>query len=133
MPRVSSFWTSIVVTTVTLSLGVAAAEGGSPITKLRPCSNSYLLFGQTTSKADFRAAVVCLINAARKAEHLPALRRAVPLETVAQRQSDKFASTGSGGHGKTLAEIGRRFERRGYHPAAYDEAFSALDPGASPY
>jgi hypothetical protein len=43
---------------------------------------------------------------------------------VAQAQSDKFQKSGSGSHGKTLAEIGKRFEKKGYKPAAYNEAFA---------
>jgi len=34
----------LAVTTVTLAAGPPAAEGGSPITKLGPCTNSYLQF-----------------------------------------------------------------------------------------
>jgi uncharacterized protein YkwD len=133
MRPVSTVAAGLLVTLVTLASGLSAAEGGTPIARLSPCANSYLLFGEKTSKTEFRAAVVCLINAARKAQHLPALRRAAPLESVAQAQSDKFAKTGSASHGKSLAEIGKRFERKGYRTAAYDEAFSLLDPGASPY
>jgi hypothetical protein len=76
---------------------------------------------------------LCLLNGARKAQGLPALRRAGPLETVGQSQSDKFAATGSGSHGKTLTEITRRFAKKGYKAAAYNEGFAVLGVGASPY
>lgn len=122
------------VVAVALAAFAPAAQAGKPIQRLAPCKNSYLFpFTDATPKTDFRAAVLCLINAARKAEHLPALKRDPRLESVAQSQSDKFARTGSASHGRTLADIGRRFERKGYKPAAYNEAFSLVNAPGSPY
>jgi uncharacterized protein YkwD len=110
-----------------------AKAAGAPIAKAPVCENSYLYFIPPFARADFRAALLCLLNGARKAQGLPALRRAAPLETVGQSQSDKFAATGSGSHGKTLTEITRRFAKKGYKAAAYNEGFAVLNAGASPY
>lgn len=116
-----------------LLLPTAAAHAGAPIKKLGTCSDSYLFYSASASKVGFRAAIVCLVNAARKAERLPALKPDARLASVAQSQSDKFARTGSGSHGRTLAEIGKRFERKGYRPAAYNEAFSFVTAPGAPY
>jgi hypothetical protein len=112
----------------------AAADAGAPIKKRPDCPHAYVFpFSNATPKADFRAGMLCLINAVRKSQHLPALKRDARLESVAQSQSDKFARTGSGSHGRTLAEIGKRFERKGYKPAAYNEAFAFVSAPGSPY
>jgi uncharacterized protein YkwD len=111
----------------------APAQAGSPITTRPACDHSYLYYLPGVSRDDYRAALLCLINGVRKAEHLPALKRSAPLETVGQGQSDKFAATGSGSHGKSLTDITKRFARRGYRAAAYNEGFAVLDGGASPY
>lgn len=118
-----------------LSLAFApVADAGAPIRKLPTCEHAYLFpFSNSSPKADFRDGVLCLINAVRKSQHLPALKRDAKLESVAQAQSDKFAETGSASHGKTLAEIGKRMERKGYRPAAYNEAFSLVNAPGSPY
>jgi uncharacterized protein YkwD len=117
---------------ITAALGLAAspALGGARINKLVPCANAYAYFTSPDAKSNFRDGVLCLINAIRKSQHLPALKRDARLESVAQVQATKFARTGHGSHGKTLAEIGKRFDKKGYHPAAYDEAFmfGAPDP-----
>ncbi|MCW2984710.1 MAG: hypothetical protein JWR63_2280 [Conexibacter sp.] len=110
-----------------------AKAAGAPIAKAPVCENSYLYFIPPAARADFRAALLCLLNGARKAQGLPALRRAAPLETVGQSQSDKFAATGSGSHGKSLTDITKRFAKKGYKAAAYNEGFAVLDAGASPY
>lgn len=113
---------------------VPAADAGSPIKKLPACEHAYLFpFSNATPKADFRDGMLCLINAVRKSQHLPALRRDAKLESVAQAQSDKFAKTGSASHGKTLADIGKRMAKKGYKPAAYNEAFSLVNAPGSPY
>src|SRR4051812_3424757 len=104
-----------------LLAAVPTAEGGGPIKKVATCDNAVTQYAPTT-RTQFRAAVLCLINSVRKSQHLPALKRNAKLETVAQSQSKT-----SGGHGKTLAEIGKRFEKKGYKPAAYNEAFSFID------
>jgi uncharacterized protein YkwD len=117
-----------------LALGVAApARAGAPITARPTCAHSYLYALPGASRSDYRAALVCLVNAARKAEHLPALKRSSKLEAVAQAQSDKFAATGSANHGTSLTDITKRFARHGYRAAAYNEGFSVLDGAASPY
>jgi uncharacterized protein YkwD len=117
-----------------LALVTPAAEAGAPIKKLPSCEHAYLFpFSEATPKADFRDGLLCLINAVRKSQHLPALKRNAKLESVAQAQSDKFQRTGSGSHGNTLAEIGKRFEKKGYKPAAYNEAFALANAPASPY
>ncbi|HWI73635.1 MAG TPA: hypothetical protein VNT55_16880, partial [Baekduia sp.] len=110
-----------------------AEAAGAPIARPPVCENSYLYFIPPAARADFRAALLCLLNGVRKAQGLPALRRAGPLETVGQAQSDRFAATGSGSHGKTLTEITRRFAKKGYKAAAYNEGFAVLGAGASPY
>jgi uncharacterized protein YkwD len=98
-----------------------AARAGTPIAKAPTCAGDVAhLTPQTIPQ--FRRSMLCLINATRKAEHLPALARNAKLEGVAQSQSN-----GLGGHGKSLADIGKRFEKKGYKPAAYNEAFSFID------
>jgi hypothetical protein len=84
------------------------------------------------SEKQFQAAMLCLVNAVRKAEKLPALKLAKPLDEVAVAQSDKFAKTGSGSHGSSITDIAKRFVAKGYHPAAYDEGFDDLPAGATP-
>src|SRR6188472_1742518 len=79
----------------------ASADAGAPIKNVPACANSYVI-SSPQNLAQFRAAMLCLINAVRKAQHLPALKRDAKLESVAQSQSK-----GNGGHGKTLAEIGK--------------------------
>jgi uncharacterized protein YkwD len=138
LPRRSSPTTAAAAAlTVLLALlaltAAAPARAGAPITTRPACAHSYLYFLPGASRSDYRDAVLCLINGARKAQHLPALKRSAPLEQAGQAQSDRFATTGSAGHGKTLTEITRRFARKGYRAAAYDEGFSVLDGGASPY
>jgi uncharacterized protein YkwD len=110
-----------------------AKAAGAPIAKAPVCANSYLYFLTPAVREDFRAALLCLLNGARKAQGLPALHRAAPLETVGQAQSDKFAATGSGSHGKALSDITKRFAKKGYKAAAYNEGFAVLDAAASPY
>ena len=111
-----------------------AAQGGSRIGRLGTCSNSYEFFAHGTgSVTEFRASLLCLINEARKSQHLPALKRSAQLERVAQAQSNKFARTGSASHGESLSDIAARFVKAGYHPAAYNEGFDVLDEGATPY
>ena len=81
---------------VALFVLAPAAEAGAPIAKLPACEHAYLFpFSNSTPKADFREGMLCLINAVRKSQHLPALKRDARLESVAQAQSDKFAKTGS--------------------------------------
>src|SRR4051794_19819517 len=118
----------LVATTAAIAVLLTAipAHAGAPINKLPACADSYLIYSPAALPR-FRTAMLCLINAARKTQRLPALRRNAKLEAVAQSQSK-----GNGGHGKTLAEIGKRFEKKGYKPAAYNEAFSFLDDPAAP-
>src|SRR4051794_11795525 len=104
-----------------LLLIVPAAESGAPIKKVATCDGALNQYAPQT-RTQFRAAVLCLVNSVRKSQHLPALKRDTKLESVAQSQSKT-----SGGHGKTLAEIGVRFKKKGYKPAAYNEAFSFID------
>lgn len=126
----------IAVASVGLALTVfaASAQGGARIGKLGTCANSYEFFAHGRgSVKEFRASLLCLINEARRSQHLPALKRSAQLERVAQAQSNKFARTGSGSHGKSLSDIAARFVKAGYHAAAYDEGFDVLDEGATPY
>ena len=117
-----------------LAVFAAAAHGGTRIGRLGACPNSYEFFAHGTgSVTDFRGSLLCLINEARKSQHLPPLKRSAQLERVAQAQSNKFARTGSGSHGKSLSDIGARFVKVGYHPAAYNEGFDVLGEGATPY
>jgi uncharacterized protein YkwD len=116
-----------------LSVLAAPARAGTPIATLPACEHSYLYYAPGVSRADFRAALLCLLNGARKAQHLPALRRSAPLEAVGQAQSDAFAASGSASHGKSLTDIAKRFARHGYRVAAYNEGFAVLDPRSSPY
>jgi cysteine-rich secretory family protein len=128
------FGIAAAVAVLALAFVAPAAEGGSKIGKLGSCVNSYEFFAHGTgSVTDFRAALLCLINEARASEKLPPLKRSAQLERVGQAQSNKFARTGSGSHGHSLADIAARFVKVGYHPAAYDEAFDFLDEGATPY
>src|SRR5262249_8049863 len=104
------------------------------IGRLGTCANSYEFFAHGAgSVTDFRASLLCLINEARKSQHLPPLKRSAQLERVAQAQSNKFARTGSGSHGKSLSGIAGPLVKAGYHPAAYNEGFDVLDEGAAPY
>jgi hypothetical protein len=132
---VSVRW-SIGAVAVALVVLVPTAWGGSSI-KTRPdCENSYLILGGSptaASQSEFRAALLCLINAARKAERLPALERSTQLESVAREQSDEFAKTGVGSHGSSLSDIAKRDAAKGYHAAAYNEGYEDLGPGATPY
>lgn len=124
------------VASVGLVLAVFAtvAHGGARTGKLGTCPNSYEFFAHGSgSVSDFRAALLCLINEARKSQHLPALKRSAQLERVAQAQSNKFARTGSASHGHSLSDIAARFVKAGYQPAAYNEGFDLLDEGATPY
>jgi Cysteine-rich secretory protein family len=117
-----------------LTVFVVVAHGGASIGRLGTCPNSYeFLAHGTGSVTDFRASLLCLINEARKSEHLPALKRSAQLERVAQAQSNKFARTGSASHGHALSDIAARFVKAGYHPAAYNEGFDVLGVGATPY
>ena len=115
-----------VLAVVSALLITPAAQAGAPIRKVATCTDSYVVYSPKTITR-FRGAVLCLVNAVRKTQHLPALKRDSRLESVAQAQSK-----GNGGHGKSLAEIGKRFEKKGYHPAAYNEAYSFLDQPALP-
>jgi hypothetical protein len=98
------------------------------------CPNSYVMLGPgAAAEKEFQATMLCLVNSVRKAEKLPALKLSKPLDEVATAQSDKFARTGSGSHGSSLTDIAKRFEAKGYRPAAYDEGFDDLPTGATPY
>ena len=123
----------LLTTVAIIALAAAPARAGPPITKLPECENSYLYYADGVSRPEYRAALLCLINGARKAQRLPPLRRSAQLEAVAQSQSDRSAATGRASHGKSLTDITKRFARRGYRAAAYDEAFALLIAGASPY
>ena len=117
-----------------LTVFAAVAHGGARIGKLGTCPNSYEFFAHGTgSVTDFRASLLCLIDEARKSQHLPALKRSAQLEHVAQAQSNRFARTGSASHGPSLLDIAARFVKAGYHPVAYNEGFDVLDGGATPY
>jgi hypothetical protein len=110
------------------------ALGGSRIHSLSTCPNSYVVLGPSVaSERQFQATMLCLVNAVRTAEKLPALKLSKPLDEVATAQSDKFARTGSGSHGSSITDIAKRFEAKGYRPAAYDEGFDDLPTGATPY
>jgi uncharacterized protein YkwD len=126
---------AILLTLIIAATAFAAvpAHGGSSVSHLPTCKNSYLLFGSGTSRSDWRAAFLCLLNGVRKAEHLPALRESGVLDGIGQSQSDKFERTGRASHGKSVTEIGQRMSRKGYHPAAYNEAFGIVDSNPSPY
>lgn len=112
---------------LTVLAAPTGAGAGAPIAQRPQCEHAYLYWLPGADRAEYRAAMLCLINAARKAQGLPALKRSAPLEAVAQDQ------TTANGHGKSLTEITRRFARKGYKAAAYNEGFAWLAPGASPY
>jgi hypothetical protein len=60
-----------------------AAFGGSRIGSVASCPNSYMILGPgAASEKQFQAAMLCLVNAVRKAEKLPALKLATPLDEV---------------------------------------------------
>ncbi len=112
----------------------ANALGGSSIRSLSSCPNSYMILRPSAaSERQFQAAMLCLVNAVRTAEKLPAFKLSVPLDKVAQAQSDTFARTGSASHGSSITDIAKRFGAKGYRPAAYDEGFDDLPTGATPY
>jgi uncharacterized protein YkwD len=124
----------VAVAIVAASVTAPAAWGGSPIAMPSGCPNSYLIFAPGEGNpVSFRAALVCLINAARGAEHLPALQRSGQLERVAQRQSDRFARIGRSSHGSSPAAIGRRLAAAGYRASEVAEAFAVLGSGSTPY
>lgn len=123
----------LLVGVLMLVVTVAPARAGTPIAARPACAHSYLYWMVGASRTDYRDAMLCLINGARRAQGLPALKRSGPLESVAQSQSDRFAKTGRASHGASLADIGKRFSRKGYRPAAYDEGFAVLQGAASPY
>jgi uncharacterized protein YkwD len=116
-----------VAITVILAVLATPAGAGTPIKSRPDCEHAYLYWLPGADRAEYRDALMCLINGARKAQGLPALKRSGPLETVAQAQ------TTANGHGKSLTEITKRFARKGYKAAAYNEGFAWLRPGASPY
>ena len=126
---------AILLIAVAAAVAVVAAPalGGSSIKHLPDCQHTYLLYGPGSDRNTWRAAFLCLLNGARKAEHLPALKQSSLLAGIAQAQSDKFERTGSANHGKSVTEIGKRMSRKGYRPAAYDEAFGILDTYPTPY
>jgi uncharacterized protein YkwD len=127
---------AVVALAVALSalLGAGSALGGPSIHPAPACPNGYMILGPSAaSERQFQTAMLCLVNAVRKAERLPALRLSKPLGEVAVAQSDKFARTGSGSHGSSITDIAKRFVAKGYHPAAYDEGFDDLPSGATPY
>jgi uncharacterized protein YkwD len=109
-----------------------AGTAGPPIKSLPLCDDTYAIFEQGGDRERFRNSMLCLINGVRQAQGLPALTRDPKLERVAQAQSDRFARTGRVSHGKSITDINKRFARRGYRAAAYNEAF-AIIPGAVPY
>lgn len=115
-------------------LGAGSAFGGSSIHPAPACPNAYVVVvpGAAAQK-QFQATMLCLVNAVRKAEKLPALKLANPLDEVARAQADKFARTGTASHGSSITDIAKRFVAKGYHPAAYDEGFDYLPTGATPY
>jgi hypothetical protein len=117
---------TLALTLAAITFATVPAVAGAPIRKAPGCPNSYLVYSPQNVN-QFRAAMLCLVNAVRKTQHLPALKRNAKLESVAQAQSK-----GSGGHGKTLAEIGKRFQKKGYKPAAYNEGFTFLDKPRAP-
>jgi Cysteine-rich secretory protein family len=110
------------------------AFGGSRIHSVSSCPNSYVMLGPSAAaEKQFQATMLCLVNAVRTAEKLPALKLSKPLDEVANAQSDKFAQTGGASHGSSITDIAKRFEAKGYRPAAYDEGFDDLPTGATPY
>ena len=124
--------TLLVVLGTLLSAG--SAFGGSSIHPAPSCPNEYVIMGPSAAaEKQFQATMLCLINSVRKAEKLPALKLAKPLDEVAQAQSNKFARTGNGSHGSSTTDIAKRFAAKGYHSAAYDEGFDDLPTGATPY
>src|SRR4051794_15687960 len=116
----------LLVAAALLSAPLTTAGAGTPIKHALGCPDEYTPYS-TQTLPQFRAATLCLVNAVRKTQRLPALKRDARLEAVAQSQSK-----GNGGHGRTLAEIGKRFEKKGYKPAAYNEGFTFLDKPAAP-
>jgi uncharacterized protein YkwD len=98
-------------------LSAGSAFGGSSIHPASSCPNGYMSLGPSgASEKQFQAAMLCLVNAVREAEKLPALKLSKPLDEVAVAQSDKFARTGSGSHGSSITDIAKRFVAKGYHP-----------------
>lgn len=106
------------------------AQGGDSITTLPSCAHSTVPFQTGASRAQFRASLLCLINAARKTEHLPALKRSAPLESAGQSRADTFARSGvRPKKGSTT----QRFAQFGYRASVSNEGIEALDPDSTPY
>ena len=129
-------WAAVAGVAIALAMlqWAGSALGGSRIRSVAACPNAYVIMGPSAAaEKQFQQTFLCLVNAVRKAEKLPALKLATPLDKVAQAQSEKFARTGSASHGSSITDIAKRFAAKGYHSAAYDEGFDYLPTGATPY
>jgi uncharacterized protein YkwD len=124
----------LTVAAASLAVFAPIAQGGSSIHKLSSCTDGYAFYAPGAgSLGEFRTGLLCLINEARGAEGLPALKPSAQLEKVAEAQSSKFLRTGGASHGASLSDISKRFAKVGYRAAAYNEAFDDLGEGATPY
>ena len=120
-------------TLVALLVAAAPASAGRAITDPPDCPGQYTAYGQQT-RTEFREALLCVLNHARREMGLPALARSAPLERIAQSHAAdeakrRYANHNSPG-GSTIAS---RFARARYRAAAYNEALGLGAEGATPY
>lgn len=115
-----------VLTALALSLVAALlpahALAGPPIKRLAACEDQSARYSGPTDAVRFRAAVLCLMSSARKAQGLPTLARDAKLERSAQGHATSQAKSGALSHGKSTSEIPKRIARAGYKAAAVNEA-----------
>src|SRR6218665_1852397 len=84
------------------------AVAGPPIKQLAPCADQSARFSGPADAARFRAAVLCLMGSARKAQGLPVLKHDAKLEKAAQGHATSQAKSGALSHGKSTSEIPKR-------------------------
>ncbi len=136
--RTGGRWGAVIAVTVSLAtlVGAGSAFGGSRIQSVSSCPDSYMILGPSAaSETQFQTAMLCLVNAVRTAEKLPALKLSNPLDEVAVAQSDKFARTGSGSHGSSITDIAKRFAAKGLSLGRLRRGAlpDDLPAGATPY
>lgn len=125
------FLVPAVVVTAVLSLCAPALAGGS--LKAPDCDGQYVP-NPLSTPAEVRAAVLCVVNAARKAQGLPAFARSAQLEKAAQGHASDEARKGYANHnGRGGSTMASRIRGAGYRFSAYNEALGLEDEGASAY
>ena len=111
----------------------APAHAGSSI-KTVPSCDGQLADYSAKARADFREALLCILNSARKTYGLPALKRSAALEKAAQGHAASEAKHDYVSHtGRDGSSIASRIARRGYRAAAYNEALAGRGRPDDPY